>query len=269
MIIRDRATSRLCRTLLHRALLGGTLLCSSSVIAQQSTGVASTAEEPRTTASIYLWITNVTWGFNNGSEVDVDSETVLENFDYAFEANLEHRRDEWLYGLDVVYADIGGNDTPDIPLPGSGTRVSSDVDFNSFTTIATGYVGYRLINSPHLQLYGTGGFRYSSFEGTLKFDVDDAGLSYRNELNEKQTDVVVGLRGEHNIDQNWSIPFNFDIGGGGSDLTWQAYGAIAYRFGQHTVSGGYRYMNWKLDSDSDELDEASYYGPMLAYSFHF
>lgn len=268
MTTRDRAVHRLCRTLPCLTLLGGALLSSSSAFAQQSSWAAPT-EQPRTTASIYLWITNVTWGFNNGSEVEVDSETVLENFDYAFEANLEHRRNEWLYGLDVVYADIGGNDTPDIPAPGSGSSVSSDVDFNSFSTIATGYVGYRLVNNPSLQLYGTGGLRYSDFEGTLKFDVDDAGISYRNELDESQTDVVVGLRGEYNVDQNWSFPFNVDVGGGGSDLTWQAYGAVAYRFGQHTVSAGYRYMTWELDSDTDMLDEATYYGPLLAYSFHF
>jgi hypothetical protein len=38
------------------------------------------------------------------------------------------------------------------------------------------------------------------------------------------------MRGYFMLGDNWYIPYYADIGTGGSDLTWQLFGAIGYRF---------------------------------------
>jgi hypothetical protein len=43
-------------------------------------------------------------------------------------------------------------------------------------------------------------------------------------------DGIIGMRGYFMLGDNWSIPYYADIGTGGSDLTWQLFGAIGYRF---------------------------------------
>lgn len=257
MKTRDRAVPINSRIVLYLTLLSGAMLATNSASAQQ----------PETTASIYLWVTNVNEKLTNGAEVDIDNSTMIDNLDFAFEGNLEHRRGNWLYGFDVVYADVGKSENLDVPVDGGS--VTADTDVNSSTTVLSGYAGYRLVKNRNWELYGTGGLRYANFDTTLKTDADDAGVSYRLDIEEDPTDVIVGLRGAYTIDQNWAFPFLVDVGGGGSDLTWQAYGAVSYSWGPNTVSGGYRCMNWQLDSDSKYLDEVTYDGPLLAYSFHF
>jgi len=43
-------------------------------------------------------------------------------------------------------------------------------------------------------------------------------------------DVVIGVRGHANLNRQWYLPYQLDIGAGQSDLTWQAAGGIGYRF---------------------------------------
>ena len=45
-------------------------------------------------------------------------------------------------------------------------------------------------------------------------------------------DGIVGVKGRARLGSAspWSVPFYVDVGGGESDLTWQAMGGISYAF---------------------------------------
>jgi|TARA_B110000467_G_scaffold114731_1_gene105247 hypothetical protein len=38
-------------------------------------------------------------------------------------------------------------------------------------------------------------------------------------------DAVVGITGQHQLNDQWKMNYMFDVGGGGSDLTWEAVAA--------------------------------------------
>ncbi len=34
-----------------------------------------------------------------------------------------------------------------------------------------------------------------------------------------------------NLNQNWYLPFHFDVGTGDTNLTWQAFAGVGYKIG--------------------------------------
>lgn len=238
-------------------------------------GVAAvaSAQDAETTASVYVWGTNIDESLQQAGEVEVDNSTVFENLDFAIMGELLHRRDDWLYGLDLVYADIGKDVSASVPVqdPQSGgvSAVDADIDFSTNTTIVHGSIGYRWFDDAALELYTTGGIRYTRFDSELKGEIEATGAAYKTKDTENLTDITIGIRGKYRLDPNWSFPFLADVGTGGSEVSWQAFAAVSYETGPHMFSGGYRYMQWRLDDDSDLLDEVTYDGPVLAYSYHF
>ena len=64
------------------------------------------------------------------------------------------------------------------------------------------------------------------FTGTLPPQGPSLNLSQSVDL----WDAVVGVKGSYDLDQNWYIPYHFDVGAGDSDLTWQAVAGVGYRF---------------------------------------
>ena len=80
-------------------------------------------------------------------------------------------------------------------------------------------------------------------------------------------DAVVGLRGAYNINENWFIPYAFDIGGGDSDLTWQALTSLGYRFDWGDVLLTYRYIHY--DKSDGLVEDFDLYGPKIGVVFHF
>ena len=64
------------------------------------------------------------------------------------------------------------------------------------------------------------------------------------------------------------LPFYFDIGTGGSDITWQVFGGIGYQTERVGVSIGYRYLSFNQGSNAT-IQKLQLGGPLLAASFRF
>jgi hypothetical protein len=86
---------------------------------------------------------------------------------------------------------------------------------------------------------------------------------------------IGGLRGRINIaDGDWFgggrffIPFYFDIGAGGSNLTWQVFSGIGYQTKWVGVSIAYRYLSFNQGS-SAVVQKLSLRGPTIAANFKF
>jgi hypothetical protein len=90
----------------------------------------------------------------------------------------------------------------------------------------------------------------------------DAGLSpsVKGSDTEDWIDPMIGLRIEHQITEKWVALARADIGGFGvgSDFSWQAFGAIGYRWRPNAaILAGYRYLDIDYDSNGFTFDAAT------------
>ena len=81
-------------------------------------------------------------------------------------------------------------------------------------------------------------------------------------------DAIAGVKGQVNLTEKWYIPFYGDIGTGDSDLTWQAFAGIAYKFKKVDVVLAYRYLYWDFDNN-DVFDDLNLSGPYAGIKFVF
>jgi hypothetical protein len=86
---------------------------------------------------------------------------------------------------------------------------------------------------------------------------------------------IGGVRGRVYLgDSDWFgggkffVPYYFDIGGGGSDPTWQIFGGVGYEAGPVGVSVGYRYLSFHQGSNV-AVQKMSMGGPIIAANFKF
>jgi hypothetical protein len=64
------------------------------------------------------------------------------------------------------------------------------------------------------------------------------------------------------------LPYYFDVGGGGSNLTWQALGGVGYQTGRVGVSIGYRFLSFQQGSSS-VVPKMNLGGPIIMANVRF
>ena len=86
---------------------------------------------------------------------------------------------------------------------------------------------------------------------------------------------IGGVRGRLYLgDADWFgggkffVPYYFDVGAGGSNLTWQAFGGLGYQTGRLGVSVGYRFLSFQQNSSS-VVQRLTLGGPIIVASFRF
>jgi len=80
---------------------------------------------------------------------------------------------------------------------------------------------------------------------------------------------IVGIRGRIRIpNSQFFIPYYFDIGGGGSQPTWQIASGLGYQFRWVAVSATYRYLSFQQGGNST-VQRVTLGGPMLMANFTF
>jgi opacity protein-like surface antigen len=68
-------------------------------------------------------------------------------------------------------------------------------------------------------------------------------------------DAVGGLRARYNLSDRLFLTGLADVGGGSSDLTWQAMAGVGYQFNERThLTAGYRYMDYDYESSDFKYD---------------
>lgn len=75
------------------------------------------------------------------------------------------------------------------------------------------------------------------------------------------------MRGHFKLNERW-YPYYGDIGTGDSELTWQMFGGVGYRFKQVDAMLGYRYMDYRFEN-SPVFDNLDLSGPMAVVKFLF
>jgi hypothetical protein len=162
----------------------------------------------------------------------------------------------------------------DISGPGGSVSVpldtGSQIDIKAF--LASGAVGYAIVQSPRTHVDVVGGARYARFKQSLDYHLSaPAGVVARDGGVEKSQDLwdgFVGLRGNTALAERWSLRYYVDVGAGSSKLTWQALGGVAYRYSWGDVVLAYRHLSYDFDKDR-LVSDLAFSGPVIAATWRF
>lgn len=208
----------------------------------------------------YLWSAAMRGDTQAGNlpltHVDMSFGDILENLDAGFMGAFEARKGRWGFLGDAIYMKVSDDATSTQgPL-----SVGADATFKQ--KMFAGAVAYRVSDGPaNVDLIG--GARYSKLRVKAIIDASLFGLAGRTErtANKSWTDAYVGIRLQAPIADRWTLVGYADVGGGGSDLTWQtAIGAqfaysndVAIKFGYRYLSVDYSKSGFLYDMDSAGL----------------
>lgn len=113
--------------------------------------------------------------------------------------------------------------------------------------VVTPTAAYKVVQSDKWDLDLLAGARYLYLKTELLINalgvpsqISDSGGAW---------DGIVGAKGKMHLNENWFLPFYFDVGAGETELTWQALGGLGYKFSTFDLVVGYRYLEWEFADD--------------------
>ncbi|HEC45377.1 MAG: hypothetical protein B6D54_05835 [Epsilonproteobacteria bacterium 4484_65] len=258
-----------------RKIIAGTLL--TYTLATAGGDIAETVEEPviveessawEHKVAIYGWAASFdgTLTYSIPGEDDVESDGgVVDKLDGMFMGAYELRKDKFSFLADVLYLGMSGGETiaEDIGRGRLATTVTEEFD----AWILSFYGGYNVIDTGSATLDIIAGMRYFSLDVEASIDLPVLAPIPLSPSFEAY-DALIGVKGSFDINENWYVPYIFDIGAGDSDLTWQAQASIGYRFGWGDVLATYRYIHYEVDAVK-LVEDFDLYGPKVGVVFHF
>ncbi|MGB5423368.1 MAG: hypothetical protein WBN03_14490, partial [Desulfobacterales bacterium] len=194
-------------------------------------------------AEIYLWGASIGGDTGTGSDVDISFDDLLSNLEMVFMGVAQARKGKWSLMLDAIYLDVKGEDNFTIPVDGSLINANGSVELTGW--ILTPSVGYNLLQTERIHLDVLAGARYLYLKSDAKFAlVTPTSIKKRDTVSGSGWDGIIGVKGYVNLNKNWYLPYYADIGTGSSNLTWQLFGGVGYRFKRLDLIAAYRYMDW-------------------------
>jgi hypothetical protein len=214
----------------------------------------------------YLWIAGISGRAGVGN-FNVDVNTGITDDDihlnFGFMGTFEARKNRLVILTDLQFSNLG----TDRPSPGPFFS-GADADFKTF--ILDPEVGYRILENPEKGAFldVLGGIRYWHLRSDLTFN---AGLLPGRTITESRdwVDGVAGLRGKAHLSPRLFLTGKGDLGGGGSNFTYQLFGGVGLLVGtRYALIGGYRYLNVNYNKN-DFLFDMALHGPVLGLGIRF
>lgn len=202
------------------------------------------------------------------AEVDLDFDTILENLDSAFLARFEARRGPWGMSIEGISFNLGGEKVRTWSGP-LGNANTAALDWRATEKVYQATLFYEVLHGEQ-KLDVLIGARYTVLDTRLDLTLatgapllPDGARTVSQD--ESWTDPVIGVRLRASLSETWHAVVLADVGGfgAGSDLTYQMYGAIGWRFARHwSAELGYRYVYQDYQKDDFRWDIATS-GPQL------
>ncbi len=290
------------RRIVLATLLAGLLVGKGTPLAQaqQPTSVS----QPATTSSgwsfditPYVWFATMNTGLNLtlppalGGTVSTNTSAgfgdLLSHINFGAMVAADARYDRFVILTDFLYLNVGGvasqinsvnfPNHPNIPI---STSVQTSVSLRLSAPIWTLAGGYTVAQGNWGNFDAIVGFRYLSVNARVNYSLAltltgprGNGATFGGVGGVTgSTDIwngIAGFRGRIRIsDSALFVPYYFDIGAGGSNLTWQIASGLGYQFGWGDVSLIYRYLSFEQGSDST-LQSLKIRGPMIALNIKF
>jgi len=213
----------------------------------------------------YLWGSSINGRVGIGdrtADVDASFVNVLDHLHFAFMNLVDASwNNKFVVLTDLIYTDVRGHDATPGPL-------FSSVKPNQKLFLLTPDAGYRILDTSRTSVDVVGGIRYWHLKTDLQFQ---PGRLPGIEVKEGRSwvDGIFGLRGKTYLSANWWVTGYGDVGGGGSNLTYQIFGTASVDIHRHyALAFGYRYL--KVDYDKDRfLFDTAMKGPLFGFTFKF
>lgn len=215
-----------------------------------------------------------------GSSISVDSSKILDNLNFTFMGTFEARKGRLGVFTDLIYMDVSGDQTStrnfQIGMRDIPAGVSANVDLGIKATIWTLAGEYAAVSQPSFELDVLAGARLLDVESTLSYSLSadvgplvGPGRSGSTSVGQSFWDGIIGVKGRVAFGPSgeWFVPYYADVGTGQSDLTWQVFGGLGYRFASWgSVLGGWRYLAYDFKSGS-AIQDLNVNGPMIGVAF--
>ncbi len=220
-------------------------------------------------AEIYLWAATIDVDSASGNELEIDFGDILTDLEMTFMGVFGARKGKWSFMLDAIYLDIKGSKNLYIPDENIGI-ISAKGSEGITSWIVTPSIGYNLIQTERVLFDVLAGARYLYLKSDTKIDFNYplSPINKRLTISDSIWDGIVGLRGYVNLSKNWYLPYYADIGIGDSNVSWQVFGGVGYRFKLVDLILAYRYLDWNFDS-GDVVDDLNVRGPFVGVKFKF
>ena len=208
----------------------------------------------------YLWGSDFKGRVGIGdrtADVDASFADIFKELNFAFMGTFQATRDRFVTLADIMYLNLSDERATPGPL-------FSNADAIQRSFILSPEAGYRIVGSESAFVDVLGGIRFWHVNGELKLG---QGLlpAVDVEGSKNWVDGIFGLRGRASLSPTWHISGYGDIGGGGSNLTYQVLGVAGADIGQrYAVVFGYRYLNLNYNKDRFLFDNGMG-GPVFGF----
>lgn len=213
----------------------------------------------------YLWLPTISGRAGIGNLITDTSLNVGDSdveLNFGFMSTFEARKNKFIILTDLQYSDLSTERGNPGPL-----FSSSRGSFKTF--VLDPEVGYRLLdNGEGATLDVLGGIRYWHLNATLALR---AGILPATEASRSRSwvDGVVGLRGRAALSKRFFLTGKGDLGGGGSNFTYQLFGGVGFGLTERfALIGGYRDLNVNYNKDGFLFD-MSLHGPLVGLGIKF
>ena len=255
-----------------RALLLFAALLAASGLAS-GLAVASENDPWEYSAGLYAWGASIGGKSAEGDEIDLSLSDIIDNLRMIFFGEAGMRKKDWGLHADLIYLNIGDSDSgsTSIPIGPGNLPVETDVNVRMKAWVFTPTAHYTLVDTEKNRFDIVGGLRYLDLDVTVDLDTELPITGDRSKTLEFDGDVwdgIVGFKGRYHIDDKWYLPYYADVGTGDSEITWQAFGGVGYKFSKVDTTLGYRYLKWEFD-DNPALDNLNVSGLLLGFNYKF
>lgn len=195
---------------------------------------------------------------------DMSLKDLLDELDFAYMGRFEIGYKRWSFSLDTVYAKLSTDTTF------SFLNTSGKLSLEQEQIYATAHIQYRAVQTDNFLLELFVGARWTWLDVDTDLNID---LGYNNQfdLSEDWVDPIIGVNIGYDFTDKCFLHIIGDIGGFGvsSELTWQAFAGVGYRFTRHVSAIiGYRALGVDYDKHDFKLDTVTH-GPVIVLGLKF
>jgi hypothetical protein len=268
--------------------------------AQQPASLSSPSASPsgwQFNIAPYLWLPSINTkldynlppalGGRLPTEVTSGPGDYLPDLNFATMGTAEARYGRFSVLTDFMYtngngsvSDIKSLDFFGLPSHPISRSLALSVTTRMSSTIWTLAGGYTVLQGDWGDLVLLAGFRYAGVNTRSNYDLalmiagprgngatfgGIGGISGSSAI----WNGIAGFRGHIRLAHTaLFIPYYFDIGAGGSDLTWQIASGLGYQFKSISVSALYRYLSFE-QGDNTVIRHLSLGGPLIMVDLRF
>jgi len=224
-------------------------------------------------AEAFLWAADIIGtDAGGGANFEIPFHDIVKHLDMVAMGRIAARKDKLTFFTDIVHLDISTDEKGSYSMPigpGNGIEVGKKLDVSLKSWIVQPTAAYTIFKNAESNIDLLAGVRYIWVELDYKLKTTGQFLGKVKHTDSDQNwDGIVGVKGNMELSDKWSIFAYADGGTGDSDYTVQGLAALNYKFDNFTGRFGYRYLKWEFEGHS-LLENLTIKGPYLGALFKF